>query len=47
MKKITFCDLNQSLVKKVEKVFKKHKDNKWNIVFDTHCGDIFSYQEEN
>ena len=47
MKKIIFCDMNESLVKKVDTLFKKFETNKWNINFYTHYGDIFEYQKEN
>lgn len=29
MKKISFVDLNKSLVEKAQQLFDKHKNNKW------------------
>ncbi len=45
--KIHFVDLNKSLVKKVDDLFKEFKNNKWGLEFSTHCWDIFEYQKNN
>lgn len=44
--KITFVDLNKKLVKKVDELFKKYKNNKWYCELITHHWDIIEYQKQ-
>ena len=46
MKKLIFCDLNKSLTKKVETLFKKYNcNNKWNLELQAINWDIFETQK--
>ena len=47
MRRITFCDINESLVKKVKDLFDDFKKNKWNIKLNTHHWDIIEYRKNN
>ncbi len=47
MPKLIFCDLNESLVKKVKELFKQNQNNKWNTELEAVCGDVFECQKQN
>ena len=45
--KLTFCDKNKNLVKKVDTLFKKYKKNEAGLELKAVSQDIFKYQAEN
>jgi hypothetical protein len=44
--KLIFCDINTSLVNKVEELFKNFKNNKWDLELSVHNGDIFELHKK-
>ena len=45
--KLTFCDKNKNLVKKVDTLFKKYKKNEAGLELNAVSQDIFKYQAKN
>lgn len=46
MYKLIFCDKNESLVKKVDLLFKEFKSNKWDLELEAIHWDIFKIQKD-
>jgi len=45
--KLHFCDLNRSLVTKVESLFAKYPTNRAGLTLSASCGDAIEFQKAN